>query len=116
MGAWLHDARVRKITFTGSTAVGKHLARESAATLKKLSLELGGNAPFIVFDDADLDAAVEGLMRGQIPQRRPDLREPEPRVRAGQASTRLSPHRLAARVAALRVGPATRSQARRSGR
>ena len=59
---WLADARVRKITFTGSTPVGKHLARESAGTLKKLSLELGGNAPFIVFEDADLDAAVQGLM------------------------------------------------------
>ncbi|WP_325090071.1 aldehyde dehydrogenase family protein, partial [Burkholderia contaminans] len=51
---WLADSRVRKITFTGSTAVGKLLARDSAATLKKLSLELGGNAPFIVFDDAEL--------------------------------------------------------------
>lgn len=59
---WLQDSRVRKITFTGSTAVGKHLARESANTLKKLSLELGGNAPFIVFDDADLEAAVAGLI------------------------------------------------------
>lgn len=59
---WLQDSRVRKITFTGSTAVGKHLARESAHTLKKLSLELGGNAPFIVFDDADLEAAVQGLI------------------------------------------------------
>ena len=63
---WLEDARVRKITFTGSTPVGKHLARESAATLKKLSLELGGNAPFIVFDDADLDAAVTGLMAAKF--------------------------------------------------
>jgi succinate-semialdehyde dehydrogenase/glutarate-semialdehyde dehydrogenase len=59
---WLDDPRVRKITFTGSTPVGKYLARESANTLKKLSLELGGNAPFIVFDDADLDAAVNGLL------------------------------------------------------
>jgi succinate-semialdehyde dehydrogenase/glutarate-semialdehyde dehydrogenase len=50
---WLDDPRVRKISFTGSTPVGKHLARRSADTLKKLSLELGGNAPFIVFDDAD---------------------------------------------------------------
>ncbi|MBN9322469.1 MAG: aldehyde dehydrogenase family protein, partial [Delftia acidovorans] len=56
---WLDDARVRKITFTGSTPVGKHLARRSADTLKKLSLELGGNAPFIVFEDADIDAAVD---------------------------------------------------------
>src|SRR5213075_2193447 len=59
---WLDDSRVRKITFTGSTPVGKHLARESADTLKKLSLELGGNAPFIVFDDAVIDDAIEGLM------------------------------------------------------
>ncbi len=63
---WLADDRVRKITFTGSTAVGKHLARESAGTLKKLSLELGGNAPFIVFDDADLNAAVTGIMAAKF--------------------------------------------------
>jgi succinate-semialdehyde dehydrogenase / glutarate-semialdehyde dehydrogenase len=53
---------VRKITFTGSTEIGKRLMAQSAGTLKKLSLELGGNAPFIVFDDADLDAAVEGAL------------------------------------------------------
>jgi succinate-semialdehyde dehydrogenase/glutarate-semialdehyde dehydrogenase len=53
---------VRKLTFTGSTAVGKLLMQQSASTIKKLSLELGGNAPFIVFDDADLDAAVEGAL------------------------------------------------------
>ena len=63
---WLDDARVRKISFTGSTPVGQHLARRSADTLKKLSLELGGNAPFIVFDDADIDAAVEGLMAAKF--------------------------------------------------
>lgn len=63
---WLDDPRVRKITFTGSTEVGKYLARESAATLKKLSLELGGNAPFIVFEDADLEAAADGLMSGKF--------------------------------------------------
>jgi succinate-semialdehyde dehydrogenase / glutarate-semialdehyde dehydrogenase len=66
VGDWLADARVRKITFTGSTPVGKHLARESAGTLKKLSLELGGNAPFIVFDDADLEAAVQGLLASKF--------------------------------------------------
>ena len=59
---------VRKVTFTGSTAVGKLLMRQSADTVKKVSLELGGNAPFIVFDDADLDAAVEGAHRVEIPQ------------------------------------------------
>ncbi|MDX7992821.1 NAD-dependent succinate-semialdehyde dehydrogenase [Xenorhabdus littoralis] len=53
---------VRKLSFTGSTRVGKLLMAQSADTVKKLSLELGGNAPFIVFDDADLDAAVEGAM------------------------------------------------------
>jgi succinate-semialdehyde dehydrogenase/glutarate-semialdehyde dehydrogenase len=53
---------VRKISFTGSTAVGKQLMAQSASTLKKLSLELGGNAPFIVFEDADLDAAVAGAL------------------------------------------------------
>jgi succinate-semialdehyde dehydrogenase/glutarate-semialdehyde dehydrogenase len=53
---------VRKLSFTGSTEVGRVLMRECADTLKKLSLELGGNAPFIVFDDADLDAAVEGAI------------------------------------------------------
>jgi len=53
---------VRKLSFTGSTEVGRTLMRQCADTVKKLSLELGGNAPFIVFDDADLDAAVEGAM------------------------------------------------------
>jgi succinate-semialdehyde dehydrogenase/glutarate-semialdehyde dehydrogenase len=53
---------VRKLSFTGSTEVGKLLLRDAAGTVKKVSLELGGNAPFIVFDDADLDAAVSGAM------------------------------------------------------
>ncbi len=53
---------VRKVSFTGSTQVGRILMQQSAPTIKKLSLELGGNAPFIVFDDADLDAAVEGAI------------------------------------------------------
>jgi succinate-semialdehyde dehydrogenase/glutarate-semialdehyde dehydrogenase len=53
---------VRKLTFTGSTEVGKQLMAQCAGTVKKVSLELGGNAPFIVFDDADLDAAVQGLL------------------------------------------------------
>jgi succinate-semialdehyde dehydrogenase/glutarate-semialdehyde dehydrogenase len=53
---------VRKFTFTGSTPVGKLLYQRSAQTLKKVSLELGGNAPFIIFDDADLDAAIEGAL------------------------------------------------------
>ena len=56
---------VRKLTFTGSTPVGKLLMQQCATTLKKVSLELGGNAPFIVFDDADLDAAVTGAIAGK---------------------------------------------------
>ncbi len=57
---------VRKMSFTGSTEVGRILMRQCAPTIKKMSLELGGNAPFIVFDDADLDAAVEGLMQAKF--------------------------------------------------
>ncbi|MBW8724399.1 MAG: NADP-dependent succinate-semialdehyde dehydrogenase [Inquilinus limosus] len=53
---------VRKVTFTGSTEIGKLLIQQSASTVKKVSMELGGNAPFIVFDDADLDAAVQGAI------------------------------------------------------
>jgi len=56
---------VRKLTFTGSTAVGKLLMQQCSGTLKRMSLELGGNAPFIVFDDADLDAAVVGAMQSK---------------------------------------------------
>lgn len=56
------DARVRKLTFTGSTEVGRHLFRQCASTVKKISLELGGNAPFIVFEDADIDRAVDGAI------------------------------------------------------
>jgi succinate-semialdehyde dehydrogenase/glutarate-semialdehyde dehydrogenase len=60
------DERVRKVSFTGSTEVGKLLIRQSAATVKRLSLELGGNAPFIVFADADLDAAVRGALTSKF--------------------------------------------------
>src|SRR5687768_16878620 len=61
-GELTSNPTVRKLSFTGSTAVGKSLMAQCAATMKKLSLELGGNAPFIVFDDADLDAAVTGAI------------------------------------------------------
>ncbi|MEJ6394583.1 NAD-dependent succinate-semialdehyde dehydrogenase [Gymnodinialimonas sp. 2305UL16-5] len=60
------SSKVRKLSFTGSTAVGKTLMAECAPTLKKVSLELGGNAPFIVFDDADLDSALEGVMASKF--------------------------------------------------
>ena len=61
-GELTSNPEVRKVTFTGSTEVGRELMKQSADTIKKLSLELGGNVPFIVFDDADLDAAVEGAI------------------------------------------------------
>nr|WP_165856498.1 NAD-dependent succinate-semialdehyde dehydrogenase [Marinobacter sp. JSM 1782161] len=60
------DGRVRKLSFTGSTPVGKLLMRQCADTVKKVSFELGGNAPFIVFDDADIDAAVSGLIASKF--------------------------------------------------
>lgn len=62
VSAMLHDSRVRKISFTGSTEVGRILLREAADCVVNTSMELGGNAPFIVFDDADLDEAIEGAM------------------------------------------------------
>jgi succinate-semialdehyde dehydrogenase/glutarate-semialdehyde dehydrogenase len=107
---WLADARVRKITFTGSTPVGKHLARESAATLKKLSLELGGNAPFIVFDDADLDAAVTGLIAAKFRNGGQTCVCPN-RVYVQAGVYERFADLLAKRVAALKVAPATDASA-----
>lgn len=65
-GALMAAKSVRKISFTGSTRVGKLLMRQAADSVKKLSLELGGNAPFIVFDDADIEAAVQGAMASKF--------------------------------------------------
>ncbi|MGF6899765.1 NAD-dependent succinate-semialdehyde dehydrogenase [Paraburkholderia sp. GAS348] len=106
---WLADDRVRKITFTGSTAVGKHLARESAGTLKKLSLELGGNAPFIVFEDADLDAAVTGLMAAKFRNGGQTCVCPN-RIYVHAAIYERFADLLGQRVSALRVGPANDPQ------
>jgi succinate-semialdehyde dehydrogenase/glutarate-semialdehyde dehydrogenase len=103
---WLDDPRVRKISFTGSTPVGKHLARRSADTLKKLSLELGGNAPFIVFDDADLDAAVDGLMAGKFRNGGQTCVSPN-RVFVQAGIHDRFVEKLGARIAALKVGPAS---------
>lgn len=98
------DPRVRKVSFTGSGKVGKMIAEKCSGTLKRVSLELGGNAPFLVFDDADLDEAVEGCMVAKFRN-------------AGQtcvAANRILVHeavhdafvdRLAARVGALKVSP-----------
>ncbi|MBB5460732.1 NAD-dependent succinate-semialdehyde dehydrogenase [Paraburkholderia sp. Cpub6] len=106
VGDWLADSRVRKITFTGSTPVGKHLARESAGTLKKLSLELGGNAPFIVFDDADLDAAVNGLLAAKFRNGGQTCVCPN-RVFVQRGVYDRFSALLCAKVAELRVGPAS---------
>jgi len=104
VGAWLADPRVRKISFTGSTRVGRLLLRQAADRVVNTSMELGGNAPFIVTEDADLDAAVSGLMIAKF--------------RGGgqtcTAANRVYVHaaiadpflrKLGARVAALTVGP-----------
>jgi succinate-semialdehyde dehydrogenase/glutarate-semialdehyde dehydrogenase len=95
---------VRKLSFTGSTRVGAMLAEQCAPTLKKLSLELGGNAPFIVFDDADLEAAVEGAMVSKF------RNGGQTCVCANRILVQSGIHdvfdaALAARVDALKVGP-----------
>ncbi|MFJ9533939.1 NAD-dependent succinate-semialdehyde dehydrogenase [Herbaspirillum sp. NPDC101396] len=106
VGDWLADERVRKISFTGSTPVGKYLARESANTLKKLSMELGGNAPFIVFDDADLDAAVSGLLTSKFRNAGQTCVCPN-RVYVQSGVYERFAELLSKRVAALEVAPAT---------
>ena len=66
MAPLIHDPRTRKLSFTGSTEVGRKLIEESADQILRVSMELGGNAPFLVFEDADLDAAVEGAMIAKL--------------------------------------------------
>lgn len=102
-GAMTSSAKVRKLSFTGSTAIGKLLLRQCADTVKKVSMELGGNAPFIVFDDADLDQAVEGAMVAKF------RNAGQTCVCANRIFVQDGIHdafveRLAARVAELRVG------------
>jgi succinate-semialdehyde dehydrogenase/glutarate-semialdehyde dehydrogenase len=97
------NPRVRKLTFTGSTEVGKVLMAQCAPTLKKLSLELGGNAPFIVFDDADLDAAVEGAIAAKF-RNAGQTCVCANRLYAQQGVHDVFVEKLAARIAGLRVG------------
>jgi succinate-semialdehyde dehydrogenase / glutarate-semialdehyde dehydrogenase len=104
VSAMLHDPRVRKLSFTGSTEVGRILLKEAADQVVNCSMELGGNAPFLVFEDADLDAAIEGAMIAKMRN-------------GGEACTaanRFFVHadvadefarRLAERMSAMRVGP-----------
>jgi succinate-semialdehyde dehydrogenase/glutarate-semialdehyde dehydrogenase len=104
VSAMLHDARVRKLSFTGSTEVGRILLKEAADQVVNCSMELGGNAPFVVFEDADVDAAIEGAMVAKMRN-------------GGEACTaanRFFVHadvaeefsrRLSERMSAMRVGP-----------
>ena len=98
------DTRVRKISFTGSTEVGRILLRQSADTVKKLSLELGGNAPFIVFDDADIDAAVEGAMASKY-RNAGQTCVCANRIYVQDGVYDSFAQKLAQKVSALRVGP-----------
>jgi succinate-semialdehyde dehydrogenase/glutarate-semialdehyde dehydrogenase len=98
------DPRVRKLSFTGSTPVGKTLYAQCAGTMKKLSLELGGNAPFIVFDDADLEAAVDGAIASKY------RNTGQTCVCANRLIVQSGIHdafvaRLSEKVAAMKVGP-----------
>lgn len=106
VGAWLDDPIVKKLTFTGSTKVGKYLAERSAYTLKKLSLELGGNAPFIVFDTADLDAAVDGLIAAKLRNGGQTCVCPN-RIYVQDSVYEEFTRKLVSQIATLKVGPAT---------
>ncbi|GAB4572181.1 MAG: NADP-dependent succinate-semialdehyde dehydrogenase [Rhodothalassiaceae bacterium] len=104
--ALMKSETVRLISFTGSTEVGRILMRQAADTVKKVALELGGNAPFIVFDDADLDAAVEGLMASKYRNTgQTCVCANRIFVQAGVYDSFLE--RLAPKVSALKVGPGT---------
>ncbi|VWX56082.1 succinate-semialdehyde dehydrogenase I, NADP-dependent [Burkholderiales bacterium 8X] len=95
---------VRKLSFTGSTAVGRTLMRKCADTVKKLSLELGGNAPFIVFDDADIDAAVEGAMVSKY-RNTGQTCVCANRIYVQRGALAEFTQKLVAKVAAMQVGP-----------
>jgi succinate-semialdehyde dehydrogenase/glutarate-semialdehyde dehydrogenase len=99
---------VRKITFTGSTEVGRVLMQQSAQTIKKVSLELGGNAPFLVFDDADLDAAVEGAMLSKY-RNAGQTCVCANRILVQDKVYDTFAQKLADKVRALKVGPGTES-------
>jgi succinate-semialdehyde dehydrogenase/glutarate-semialdehyde dehydrogenase len=105
-GELTSNPTVRKITFTGSTEVGRVLMQQSAATIKKVSLELGGNAPFLVFDDADLDAAVEGAMISKY-RNAGQTCVCANRILVQDKVYDAFAEKLAAKVRALKVGPGT---------
>jgi succinate-semialdehyde dehydrogenase/glutarate-semialdehyde dehydrogenase len=106
VSAMLHDPRVRKLSFTGSTEVGRILLKEAADQVVNCSMELGGNAPFLVFDDADMDAAIDGAMIAKM-RNGGEACTAANRffVQAGVAEE--FSRRLADRMAAMRLGPGT---------
>src|SRR5947199_3862730 len=105
-GEMTGNPTVRKLSFTGSTAVGRQLMQQVAPTIKKISLELGGNAPFIVFDDADLDAAAEGAIVSKY-RNSGQTCVCANRSFVHEAVYAAFAQKLAERVRALKVGPGT---------
>ncbi|MEE2039879.1 NAD-dependent succinate-semialdehyde dehydrogenase [Nocardiopsis sp. CT-R113] len=99
----LSDGRIRKLSFTGSTAVGRRLLEQSAGQVLRTSMELGGNAPFLVFDDADLDAAVEGAMLAKM-RNIGEACTAANRIYAQSGIAGEFSERLSARMGALRMG------------
>jgi succinate-semialdehyde dehydrogenase/glutarate-semialdehyde dehydrogenase len=106
VSAMLHDDRVRKLSFTGSTEVGRVLLREAADRVVNVSMELGGNAPFLVFADADLDAAIEGAMIAKM-RNAGEACTSANRIYAQAPVAAEFARRLADRMSALKVGPGT---------
>ncbi|MDS1271781.1 NAD-dependent succinate-semialdehyde dehydrogenase [Lipingzhangella sp. LS1_29] len=102
----LADGRIRKLSFTGSTGVGRKLLELSAPQVLRTSMELGGNAPFLVFDDADLDAAVEGAMQAKM-RNIGEACTAANRMYVQSGVAEEFARRLSERMAALRVGPGT---------
>src|SRR5436189_1015776 len=100
------DERLRKVSFTGSTPVGKVLVRQSADELQRLSMELGGNAPFIVFEDADIEAAVDGAMIAKM-RNMGEACTAANRFLVHESVAREFASKLAARMGQLRVGRGT---------
>jgi succinate-semialdehyde dehydrogenase/glutarate-semialdehyde dehydrogenase len=104
VSAMLHDPRVRKLSFTGSTEVGRGLLREAADCVVSCSMELGGNAPFLVFDDADLESAVAGAMVAKM-RNGGEACTSANRFLVQRGIAREFGERMAAAMGALRVGP-----------
>jgi succinate-semialdehyde dehydrogenase/glutarate-semialdehyde dehydrogenase len=100
------DSRLRKLSFTGSTEVGRKLVEQSAHQLLRVSMELGGNAPFLIFDDADLDAAVEGAMIAKM-RNIGEACTAANRFHVAEAVKESFVERLAERMGSLKVGRGT---------